>query len=276
MSIKTIMTPLSGAEESSAALDLAFDCAERFDARVTVVHPALDARATMPYLGEGMTGAMVEDVMEAVEREEETRSTRARRLFDEACARAASGKDRARFVSVPGREEDVIGERGRLADLIVDNRPENPEEVSGAHALHAAIVESGRPVLVAPRLPTVSWGRRIAVSWTGTLQAARATGFALPFLAKADEVVLLPFLPSEDWGPEVNEAQDYLGAHGIESRIGNIDGRSGEAVLAAAAAANCDMLVAGAYAHSRLRRLIFGGVTEHVLGAARVPLLMAH
>ncbi len=276
MSIKTIMTPVSGAEEPSAALDLSFECAERFDARITVLHPALDARSTMPYLGEGMTGAMVEDVMEAVEREEETRATRARRLYDEACERAGERAGRARFVSVPGREEDVIGERGRLADLIIENRPERPEDVSGSHSLHAAIVESGRPVLVAPPQPNVSWGRRVAVSWTGTLQAARATSMALPFLAAAEEVVLLPFLPGEDWGPEVNEAQDYLGAHGIESRIGTVDGRSGEAVMAAVAESHCDMLVAGAYAHSRLRRLIFGGVTEYLLGSARMPLLMAH
>jgi nucleotide-binding universal stress UspA family protein len=178
---------------------------------------------------------------------------------------------------VTGREEEVVAQQARLADLAVVAHPEAGEDVSSSDALHAVLFESGRPVLIAPQSPPASIGRRICIAWNGTAESASAVYAALPWLRRAEAVRVLSADEYQRRGPEAPELVAYLALHGVEAERATfrpIDREVGAGLLKAAAEFGADLVAMGAYSHSRLRQLILGGVTRHVLENAKLPIMM--
>ena len=115
---------------------------------------------------------------------------------------------------------------------------------------------------------------RIIAGWNGSREAARALHEALPFLCGAQRVVLCAI--GKEAARDLEAAVAMLKRHGapVEAQaIDQPDGDAGEALLAQAAALGSDLLVMGTYGHARLRELVFGGATRHVLRAATLPVL---
>lgn len=289
MAIKTILVPMSGLASSPAPFEAALTVAGRLGAHVEALHVAIDPRDSVAYVGEGMTSAMIEDVMASAEKEAEERRDRARTRFAEICAKtgvtqaerpADDGSVTANLSEIVGREVDYVASRGRLADLIVSCRPMDEEDISPSATLQAALMDTGRPVLVVPGGEAAAdFGRTIAIGWNGSPESARAINAAMHFLKEADKVVVLEVEESGKYGPTAEEVVGYLGWHGVDAVSQDVEhssGSVGERLLAAAAEAGADMVVMGAYTHSHLRRLIFGGVTGDVLRTASVPVLLAH
>lgn len=145
-------------------------------------------------------------------------------------------------------------------------------------------LESGRPVLVVP----VSWqpcafGTSIAVAWNNSREAARATFDALPFLRKAKSVQLISAGDDKDEdGATALPAADIaatLARHGLNvtaATVADTARNAGPTLLARMIADGCDMLVMGAYGHSRMREFILGGATRDILKNMTVPVLMSH
>jgi nucleotide-binding universal stress UspA family protein len=286
MSIRSIMVPLRGAEDGEAGLDLALDLGRRLEARVSVLHPALDPRASMPYLGEGMTGAMVDDLMAAMEKEAGAREAQARAIFDAAAKKAgvkpvATAKGpgfQVCFVAIVGRDDDLIAQEGRLHDLVLIPCPvhDDPAEVP---MLQAAIMDTGRPIMIAPRQAPASVGTRVAIAWNGSPQATRAVSAALDFLQAAAGVVILTVEEGEQRGPSAADLTVYLDAHGIGAEVETMQPSHlpvAQALMLEANAGGADLLVMGAYTHSRLRELILGGVTRDILANLDMAVLMMH
>jgi nucleotide-binding universal stress UspA family protein len=118
------------------------------------------------------------------------------------------------------------------------------------------------------------------VHWNASPEQARTTVFAMPLLQQARRVIVLSVAGGQGVsGPPADQVVAYLKRDGVAAELMNIglEGRStGEAVLAAAKAQGCDLLVKGAFTQSRLRQMIFGGTTSHILANADLPVLMAH
>ena len=117
------------------------------------------------------------------------------------------------------------------------------------------------------------------MSWNGSTETARAMALALPFLIRAERVIVLAVEGVMVPGPSAAEVARHLEANGVkaEAREAAAGGRGGgAAILAEAAELGADLLVKGAYTHSRLRQMIFGGATSHILAEAELPVLMAH
>jgi len=173
-----------------------------------------------------------------------------------------------------------VGSYGRVYDLIVLGRPGRDRSQPSMGTLEAALFESGRPILIAPPETPASLGRTVVIAWNGSTETARATAFAMPFLTRAERVVVLTAEGGTVPGPSGEQLARSLGLHGIRSEARTVPGGhvrgGGEAILAEAAALGCDLLVKGAYTQSRIRQMIFGGATSHVLAEARMPVLMAH
>jgi len=183
----------------------------------------------------------------------------------------------ASFRLLTGREEDLFAQRARLADLSIIPHPEAPDEVSSSDALHAVLFDSGRPILISPLAPPVSVGTRIAVAWNGTAESAAAVFAALPWLENAEAVRVLSALEYQRRGPAAEELVPYITLHGVQAEIATfrpVDKEVGAGLLAAAQEFGADLLVMGAYSHSRLRQLILGGVTRHILEKAQLPVMM--
>ena len=192
-------------------------------------------------------------------------------------ARPNAANSTASFAAVMGREPDIVAHQARLADLIVVPHPASDKEVSSSDALHAVLFDSAKPVLIAPRIAPSTIGHRICLGWNGTAESASAVLAALPWLEHAQSTRILW---SEDYqrrGPPARDLERYLAVHNItvdQAAFSAINNVVGAGLLAAADEFACDLLVMGAYSHSRLRQLILGGVTHHVLEHATIPLMM--
>ena len=178
-----------------------------------------------------------------------------------------------------GRESDVVGEYGRLFDLIVIGRTTRDPTARWQGTCEGALFESGRPVLLATPKPPKSLNGSVVVAWNGSTETARTVALAMPLLAAASKVVVLTVEGGMVPGPHGGELAAHLLRNGIKASAKTVAAgkRSiGDAILEEAAALGADLLVKGAYTRNRLRQIIFGGATQHVLKYAAIPVLMAH
>ncbi|MFC4169857.1 universal stress protein [Teichococcus aestuarii] len=289
MAYRRLLLPLTGTAAGEAALKTALMVARTWNAHVHCLHVRVDARDVAPLAGEGLSGAMIEEMMAATERESGERAGRVRSLFekfvqgrDVTIALSAESALKTEgptlsFESIAGREEDVVAQQSRLYDMAVVPHPEADEDVSSSDALHAVLFDSGRPVLIAPREPPATIGTRVCCAWNGTAESAAAVAAALPWLHHAEAVRILH---SEDYqrrGPDAEGLRAYLRWHSIQAETVPFKPQTrevGAGLLGAVRDFNADLLCMGAYSHSRLRQLILGGVTRHVLENADIPVLM--
>jgi nucleotide-binding universal stress UspA family protein len=180
----------------------------------------------------------------------------------------------------PGAHGDaLIGSHGRLFDLIVMGRPGRAPQDPRMPPLEAALFESGRPVLIAPASAPQVVGGNVLVAWNGSTEQTRTTAFALPLLREAREVTVLSVEGGMTPGPTGEEFAHYLRSNAVAATaVTAAPGTrtTGETILDHAKAHGCDLLVKGAYTQSRLRQMVFGGATRHILANATLPVLMAH
>jgi nucleotide-binding universal stress UspA family protein len=172
-----------------------------------------------------------------------------------------------------------VGSYGRVFDLIVVGRAGASRAARPSMAtIEAGLFEAGRPILIAPPSPPQRLGDNILIAWNCSTEQATTVALALPLLRKAQRVTVLTVQGGTVPGPTGEQLARYLERNGIACEAVTVspEGRStGEAILANAAARNCDLLIKGAYTQSRLRQMIFGGATRHILANATLPVLMA-
>jgi nucleotide-binding universal stress UspA family protein len=286
MAIRKLLLPLTGTAAGEAALTTALMIARAWNAHVLALHVRVDSRDVAPLAGEGLSGAMIEEMMSATEKESSERAHAVRSMFDRFVAKhevivteARAGADcaTASFAAVTGREEDLVAQQARLADVTVVPHPDAGEDVSSSDALHAVLFDSGRPVLVSPRTAPKTIGTHVCLGWNGTAESASAVLAALPWMQRAAAVRILSAAGYQRRGPAAPELAAYLALHGVSADIvmfQPINGVVGAGLLAAARDFGCDLLAMGAYSHSRLRQLILGGVTRHVLENSMLPVMM--
>ncbi len=178
----------------------------------------------------------------------------------------------------------IVMDHGRAADLIVASQSDPDWDLSAMLDFPERLaIESGRPVFVVPNSdrPT-GFPKRISVAWNGRRESARAVFDALPFLKRAESVNVFTVVEGgaspEGVLPDV-ELAATLARHGIKittSNITTVKHSVGETIHEQALAQNADLLVLGAYGHSRLREFAFSGVTRHILKAMTIPVLFSH
>lgn len=283
MAIRVVLGLIDGGPAAEAAARAALSAADSFGAHLQLLHVRPDPESLVPMIGEGMSGVMLDQMVDGFRVESQQRAAVARRLYEtltaERSGAPAAGKATIAFREEEGREDDVAARIGRLHDLIVLARSERQAGTPATVTLESVLLHSGRPVLAAPAEPVRSIGRNIVVAWNGKAQAAHALGAAIPFLAKADTVTVLTAVESHTPGRPA-EVVRYLAWHGIRADGVEVPaaspGKVGQLLLERVGQAGADLLVMGAYGHSRLKEMILGGVTREVLGHAALPVLMAH
>jgi nucleotide-binding universal stress UspA family protein len=287
MAIRKLLLPLTGTAAGEAALTTSLMIARRWNAHVTALHVRVDSRDVAPLAGEGLSGAMIEEMMSATEKESSDRAHAVRSMFERFVARQDvvvqeahpnAGHATASFAAVTGREEDIVAQQARLADLTVVPHPDAGEDVSSSDALHAVLFDSGRPVLISPQVAPKTIGTRVCLAWNGTAESASSVLAAMPWMQRAEGVCILSAEGYQRRGPAAPDLASYLALHGVHADITmfrSIGNSVGAGLLAAAAEFGCDLLSMGAYSHSRLRQLILGGVTRHVLENSKLPVMMS-
>ncbi len=287
MSFKTILVPVGSPEASKSTLNAALLIAKRWNSHLEILHVRADPRGLVPYTGEGMDGSMIEEIMNVTEREGEDRATQTKAMFETFCAEHSlevshkPSPDAGVTVSwreEAGREDEIVALHGRLYDLIVVGRPVADAPLPSPITLEAALHDTGRPILVAPPQAPADTGAHIAIAWEASPEAARTIAVSIQALTEAEKVTILaPKLPQ----PLPLEPADLVARllwHGVNADIHEFDTQAsdlGAAFLAHSAAVGADMLVKGAYSQSRLRQMVLGGRTRHILNHTTVPTLLA-
>ncbi|MBW7849417.1 MAG: universal stress protein [Rhodospirillales bacterium] len=283
---KTMLVAASDQVTSRSPMETAFLVGDAFGSHVKVMHVRTDPTSAVPLVGEGMSGAMVEEMIDAAEAQSQERAAATKRTFEQLCSvrqiemagEPPATKLTATWREEVGREEDMIARCGRLYDLIVVGRPLPDRELPSIMTLNAGLMETGRPLLVAPPEPPAAIGRTIAVAWNGSAEAARAIAMAMPFLHRAEKIIVLSAKEMDDAFLAPSYMAGYLAWHGLAATSHTFPGahNTGETLWNEVRASGADMLVMGAYTHSRLRQLILGGVTRYMLHNATIPLFLSH
>ncbi len=167
-----------------------------------------------------------------------------------------------------GREDDNVATYGQTIDLMVVSKPNKEVDLSVNEVLNAAIFETGRPVLVVPINVTEVHAKNIEISWNGSPQSARAVSSALPFLKSAQTVTAVTLESGHSPSRRGSNLTSYLPWHGIPVKMESLSGPSstaGSKLMEHIKSTDSDLLVMGAYTHSRMRQLILGGVTQYIL-----------
>ena len=282
--MKTILVPVEDHDSMAAVLQAACLVARRFDSYVEgfAVQPAASEFVALDPLS-SLTMPQIADGDVQIERH-------SRQMFESFMASHSVPPAPSPFPTQPaqlsyawvrpGAEFDTfIGSYGRVFDLIVLGRPGRAAQNPRMAPLEAALFESGRPVLIVPPTLPKELGHNVLVAWNGSTEQARTNAFAMPLLRGADEVTVLTVEGGMTPGPTGDEAALHLVRNGVPATAVNVApaGRTtGEAILDHAELRGCDLIVKGAYAQSRLRQMIFGGATRHILAHATLPVLMAH
>lgn len=289
MSIRTMLVPLADAAGANAALGTAFNLAKTFKAHVDVLHLREEPTGSVSdFVGESVSPQLVQEVVDAAAQRGERIAKQVRKSFDDAVAKArvevsdkapARDKATASFAEAAGYADYLLETQGRVSDLIVVKRPRSNTDVSARSIAEASLMETGRPVFLAPNAVRANIGTSVAIAWNGSIEASTAVAAALPFLTRAKRVTAISVLEGKEDDYNLDGLIRYLRWHGVRAKANAVRTRSddiGKAVTGAASRAKADLLVMGAYTHSRMREMILGGVTSHVLSASRVPVLLAH
>ena len=280
--MKTILIPTEDHDAMTAVLEGARLVAQIFDSYMEgfAVRPSAASYVTIEPVGSlAISGAFDPDA-----------ANHARQVFEAFMQThsvpAGQGEPAAYSYGWPRAEaadDSLIGGLGRVFDLIVLGRPGPAAENPRMAPLEAALFESGRPVLIVPPSVPKVIGRNILVSWNRSTEQAQTNALAMPLLRLADKVTVLTVEGGATQGPSGEDAARHLRQNGVKAAaltINRGERASGEDVgaitLEHAASLGCDLVVKSAYTQSRLRQMIFGGATRHILARANLPVLMAH
>jgi nucleotide-binding universal stress UspA family protein len=285
--IKSILVLATGGQADLATFAAALGVAREFCAHIEFLHVHLNAVETAAAMTSDASGGMLlGDLIEQLEKDAREREAKAKRMFDEFCARESvaiseTPADQPRGPTAQwhvenGDEARWITEYGMAADLIIARRG-TEDEVAAHSVLEAALLDTGRPLMISgAAMPAVSFAT-VAIAWKATPQAARAVAAAMPFIARAKEIIVLTVEEGQgtDDADRLVRNLAWHGCHASAERL-TANGRDGADLLLDAAKERAGLLVMGGYGHSRLREWVFGGFTQRVLAEASLPVLMAH
>ena len=280
MSMKTILVPMEPHEGMGTVLETALLLAKKrgsyiegFPLRFGISEfVAVDPAGSIP--------------LESYRQESQEEAAQARKLFESFMQQrgipqsSGAGGLSCGWLDDAPEGESFVGSYGRVFDITVLSRPD--ANTIGLHnrAIESGLFESGRPILLSPPVPPKDIATNVMIHWNCSTEQARATAFAMPLLLAAQRVTVLTVSGGQAVpGPTAEQLLKHLRRNGIAAKpmtVGLEGKNTGEAILRACKAEGCDLLVKGAFTQSRLRQMIFGGATSHILANAELPVLMAH
>ncbi|MDX8461768.1 universal stress protein [Mesorhizobium humile] len=269
MSYRTIVVNLAVDTKPAPIVKLAAELAKRFDAHLIGL-----AAADVPPLVATGEGLVYEgEVMQIQRTEIEKRLAELRDIFEELVP-SSINNEWTQHICGPTR---ALGVAARSADLIVTAN--GGEDVFRAVDIGGLVLGVGRPVLIAAENAEHLLGKTVLVAWKDGREARRALSDSLPFLATANEVVVASMEPhsSEDVRNSLADVAVFLEQHGITARTEVIAGDAeGDRLVAFARSIHADLIVSGAYGHSRLTEWAFGGVTRSLIGQSGITRLLSN
>lgn len=286
--MKVFLVPVADRPESRVAAEIAFGMACRLDANVIGVHlrPHPDDSQSYRTRGLPLFGAADGEALRELSGKGSAKSLRATRaMFKETAEavgfKAAKGPQQGKhklaiWQELVGAPDVVMEMAGSLADIIVVSRPTAKAKLARSFLL-AALLRSGRPVLVLPRRQARIPGRHIAIAWNQSAEASRTVAACMPLIAGAEQVSIISCGNEDRRGPKARDLATYLKHWDVGANVLRTKGRNEEKeLLQAYKDSDADLLIMGAYSRSRLREVVLGGMTEQMLWHSNIPVLLQH
>lgn len=283
MTLRTIFVPTASKLDLIGPLDAALSIARPLCAHIDVLYVMQSAVAVLSQFPET---ARVLDA-DLIERESREMATRTKDRFHEWCSQNGLGHTPehhllgstfARWKEEEQELQPAVARAGRLADIIVVSRPEI-SNVQSSQCFDAAVFASGRPTLIASKSAQGNPLRHVLIAWNGSLEATHAISSGIDVLHAAEQVSIFSVSEDAEASAPGLELADALRWHGVESTVlQNSHGAEsiGESLLGTARRHHASLILMGAYTHSRIREMLLGGVTRHVLRRCDLPVMMAH
>lgn len=280
MPYKNLLVHLDETSASAARADAALEFARRQGAHLTglglVIEPVIPSfvYAQVPAEVLAERRKVVQDETEAILAD-----------FKQKAARLGVACDTRLDNCLQPDAPRTVGVHARYADLLILGQPDSSDSpLSGRHLAEEVVLASGRPVLVIPYIGVNgTLGERVVIAWDAGREAARAVNDSLPVLEQAKEVTVVAInarASADGHGPEPGaDIALHLARHGCQVKVERLESHEigiGDTLLSYLADRSADMVVMGAYGHARLRELILGGMTQHMLAHMTVPALMSH
>jgi nucleotide-binding universal stress UspA family protein len=287
--MKLIMLPVADQPECKLALDAAFLLARQFSGSVMGCHLRPHRSERPPenllhsYFGFSKSAVASSGLSD---KEVALKSKDAEKLF-----RRLAIENEFKLVKQPtlGAERvaqwhEMVGSLDRLfsivgptTDVSIVSRPKKTSRGPGADFLLAALLDTGKPVIVLPQAPITSLGKRVVIAWNQSIEAARAVSAALPILQQAEAVEIVSSGPESRTGPKATALVNYLKYWSVRATRTRAKGRDAAAeILESYRSSGSDLIVMGAYSKGRFRQKVFGGVTEDILFRSGEPVFSLH
>ena len=290
--LKNILVPLTGFARDSNALEAAFLIGWPFDAAIDALHVQPDPMKIVlnAAVHQFETTHGTREMLRDLQRQAAAHTAKAKEAFDQFAARhlsahafasAQSGVSAA-FRCIEGDPLDDTISTARFADMVVIGRAPEHGQFS-TDQIANILVGCGRPVLLAPLRETGAIGNTIAIAWKEKAEAARAVTAAMPLLERAKKVIVLSVeehssLPAA-CSASAERLATQLARHGMNVEAHGLAAKPHEGadvLVAKARELQADLIVSGAYSHSRVRELAFGGFTRSLLAKCELPVLLLH
>jgi len=286
--MKVILVPVSNRPESNTALRVASNLAVRLDGNIVACHLRPHRDLDKDYRPGGLPlfgSANRKWLDELSAKSTQSAAHAAKKSFEDIVEQAGlsivkkprlGGGKTAIWQEKVGSPDRLMEILGPVSDMTVVSRPAAKSAV-GRMFLLAALMHTGRPLLVLPQKQTKPVGKRIVIAWNQSPEVSRTVSMVMPMMQQADEVTIVSCGLQDRLGPKASQLKTYLRSWGVSANIVTTPGRDEEAeMMAVYRDTNSDLLVMGAYSRSRLRELVFGGMTEYMLWRAKIPLIIQH
>jgi nucleotide-binding universal stress UspA family protein len=288
MAFRVILARVTGTTTEHSVLNGALAVAKPFAAHIDALFVRPDPWTSMAIQDESF-GAGYEPLIKALEREGVENAAKARRQFEKWVTEndiaapdvlEESNRPTAQWREAVGNERLFLERAAHLSDVIVMSRPADRIEDRIDPVLQLALAGLGRPVMLVPPVthPDLSMSK-ILVAWNDSAEATRAVSAALPLLQAAAEVVVATAPDRSLTASAAEDLAHYLRRHSVRASVYRDRSRSNSAenyILGAAKKTKAGLIVMGAYTHNRLKEMVFGGVTRHMLGHAPIPVFLTH
>ncbi|KAA3634733.1 MAG: universal stress protein [Proteobacteria bacterium] len=272
---KDILVQIDNAKSCESRRQAAIILAEKFKSHVTGMYCIEPVQ--LPAYAEVAIGA---DLLEQSYREYERQANEAGEIFRRAMDKQGIANE---WRIVEGLTSAKTMEHGHYSDLVLLSQAndDDPNDIS-AGLVDEVVMGVGRPVLVVPYVGAQDTiGKKILLAWNGTRESVRALHDAMPLLQSAEKVVVMTVNPKENEDQHIAGADIslHLARHDVNTVVNSTVSRDidvGDTLLSRASDEGVDLIVMGAYGHSRFRELVLGGATRHLLNHMTVPVLMSH
>ena len=275
--MRNILLPFEYIETIPHLLDCAVSLAKKYNSSVSgvAIHQRIDSFIAQE-------GSIVFDSLHHDENKEEAIKYK-ERFIDHINTLKKSDSDlsdlKYKWLSEELENQKYLGDLSRVYNVVIISRPYQELQSASLSSIQTILFDGGRPVMLIPMNKQIDIGKEVVISWNCTTESSRAVFAALPILKKAKNVTILTVEKVITDGPSGEQVAELLASHGIDAKPVTISGdekKIGDAILDFSKSVDADLIVKGAYTQSRLREIIFGGATRHLMLHSEIPIYLVN